>query len=288
MFFCSTASVCVKPAPLRRNIARFAKNASKGAITSLPNQAKTARNRSPATPNIIARHVTPALPNVKSATAPRRAAASTWRRAPVLIACLSCSDVIRAASLSPGAIMNLNTQKGAIVIHVNAASPLVIPAAGQTYWKFDDGRAICNGCHSRAVVDENEIRKIWQEVTQLLQKQYGMNVDHPLNLNIKPLNSNSFASARRAKEGLSQASPLSGSELGLYRYKDGKADVFLLYGIPIEMVYETAAHEYAHAWQTENCSPKQSIELKEGFAQWIAAQLLKSKSFKMSLIKWQF
>jgi len=156
---------------------------------------------------------------------------------------------------------------------------------GSTYWKFDDGRAICNTCHERAVTDEETIRKIWREVTEHLQRRLGMNVTHPLTLNIKPLNANSFASARRAKEGLNQASPLSGSELGLYRYKAGKADVFLLYGIPIEMIYETAAHEYAHAWQTENCPPKQSIELKEGFAQWVAAQLLKDKGFSMSLEK---
>ncbi|MBZ0257164.1 hypothetical protein K8I31_13945, partial [bacterium] len=156
---------------------------------------------------------------------------------------------------------------------------------GATYWKFDDGRSICNTCHERAVTDEETIRKIWLEVTQILQKQWGMDVSHPLTLNIKPLNSNSFASARQAKEGLSQSSPLTGSELGLYRYVGGKADVFLLYGIPIEMIYETAAHEYAHAWQTENCPPKQSIELKEGFAQWVAAQLLKQKGYVVALEK---
>ncbi len=156
---------------------------------------------------------------------------------------------------------------------------------GPTYWKFDDGRSICNACHDRAVVDEKQIEKIWQEVSLYLQKQYGMDVNHPMTLHIKPLNSNSFASARRAKSGLNQASPLMGSELGLYRFKGGKADVFLLYGLPIEMIYETAAHEYAHAWQTDNCPPNQSLELKEGFAQWIAAQVLKSKNFKMSLEK---
>lgn len=156
---------------------------------------------------------------------------------------------------------------------------------GNKYWKFPDGRSVCQGCHSRSVTDPKQIEKIWIETKGLMKKHLNMHVEHEMTLNIEALNATSISGARNAKKGLSTQSPLFGSELGLYRYINGKADVYLLYGLPIEMIYETAAHEYAHGWQVENCPPNQSLELKEGFAQWAAAQILKVKGFDAALEK---
>jgi hypothetical protein len=83
------------------------------------------------------------------------------------------------------------------------------------------------------------------------------------------------------------ASPISGNEMGIFIERGDQREIVLLCGLPIPMIYETAAHELAHAWQAENCPPGQSLELREGFAQWVAAKILEIKGFTISLEKLQ-
>ncbi len=158
---------------------------------------------------------------------------------------------------------------------------------GDKYWKFQDGRTICEKCNNRAVFDEERIRKIMAETEQLIRRHLGLTIEIPYELHISELNSKSFIDAKAAKRGQNSNSPLFGGELGLYRRMNGNSEIFLLYGVPPEMLYETAAHEYAHAWQAEHCPTDQSLELREGFAQWVAAQILQIKGFQESLEKLQ-
>ena len=46
------------------------------------------------------------------------------------------------------------------------------------------------------------------------------------------------------------------------------------YGLPQIVLLEVLAHEYAHAWQSENCRQDLPIEELEGFAEWVAYKLL--------------
>jgi hypothetical protein len=154
---------------------------------------------------------------------------------------------------------------------------------GKTYWEFQDGRQICEKCNSRSVIDTKQIEAIMEESKKLVHKFVGIQALQPFTLHVEPLNAKSAVSAGNAKVGKTNESPLYGSELGLYRYKEGKSEIFLLYGLPIEMIYETAAHEYAHAWQTENTPPNQSDELREGFAQWVGSKILQAKGFREAL-----
>ena len=154
-----------------------------------------------------------------------------------------------------------------------------------SWWEFPDGRKICDGCNARAIIDEQKIRDIMAEVEILVPRLLNIKAEQPYTLKVETLNKDSFSKALAAKKGQTVASPLYGSELGLFRKMNGTTEIFLLYGLPPEVIYETAAHEYAHAWQAENCSPSQSPDIREGFAQWVAAQVLKSKGYKQTLEK---
>ena len=46
--------------------------------------------------------------------------------------------------------------------------------------------------------------------------------------------------------------------------------------MPKGQLYAVLAHEYIYAWQAENCPKGQSLELKEGFAEWIAYKVLQA------------
>lgn len=154
---------------------------------------------------------------------------------------------------------------------------------GPKHWLFDDGRRICNACNNRAVYDIAQIRAIMKDVQKLCTENLGLPIKIPFELQVKDLNKQSSADAMKAKEGKNGDSPLFGKELGLFRLMNGKTEIFLLYGLPIEMLYDTAAHEYAHAWQAENCPADQSPELLEGFAQWVSSQVLRIKNFDKAL-----
>ncbi len=156
---------------------------------------------------------------------------------------------------------------------------------GNRYWKFPDGRTICNQCNEQVVIDEQQIRRIMTEVEELVSRHLGIKAEIPYTLQITPLNNHSVTVAKAAKKGENSASPLFGSELGLFRRLNGHAEIFLLYGLPAPMLYETAAHEYAHAWQAEQCPAEQSAELREGFAQWVAAEILRIKGYTEFLEK---
>ena len=156
---------------------------------------------------------------------------------------------------------------------------------GERYWRFPDGREICDACNRRAVIDAKQVQQIMAEVEKTVPRLVGIQAMQPYKLTVETLNNQSAISAKEAKNGQSNQSPLYGTELGLYRRLNGDSEIFLLYGLPIEMIYETAAHEYAHAWQAENTPKGQSKELQEGFAQWVAAQVLHAKGYKKAYEK---
>lgn len=122
------------------------------------------------------------------------------------------------------------------------------------------------------------------EVERLINVHLELSLEHEYTLRIETLN-NTTLNRQQARHSDSGQSPLFGRELGLHRYSNGRSEIFLLYGLPREMLYETAAHEWAHAWQVENAPRDQSLELKEGFAQWVAAQILRVKGFENALKK---
>lgn len=154
---------------------------------------------------------------------------------------------------------------------------------GSSHWKYPDGRIICNECGERAVIDSGEIRKIMQDVQATVEQRLGLKVKKPYFVRAERLHGVPSTSADVRAEALSDQSPLYGKELGMYRRTKDQSEIILLFGLPPEMLYEAGAHEYAHAWQAENSSLDLPAELREGFAQWVAADVLRAKGFKGAL-----
>jgi hypothetical protein len=62
--------------------------------------------------------------------------------------------------------------------------------------------------------------------------------------------------------------------LGLYARRGIKRGIYVQSGLPRPLIYQIAAHEFAHAWQGENCPLLQNPLAREGFAEWLAYTLL--------------
>lgn len=155
------------------------------------------------------------------------------------------------------------------------------------YWKLFDGRYLCDSCKRQSVFREDQVRIIMNDVVDLARHRLGLVVTRPWTLRVDKLNTEGAESVNAARQGLRMASPISGNEMGIFIERGDQREIVLLCGLPIPMIYETAAHELAHAWQAENCPPGQSLELREGFAQWVAAKILEIKGFTISLEKLQ-
>ncbi len=156
---------------------------------------------------------------------------------------------------------------------------------GPRYWEYPDGRIICDDCGERAVFDIGEIQRIMQDVQATVVRRLGLTIRNPYQLKVEKLEGFRTSYSERRGRLLPGHSPLYGRELGMYRRAGDTSELYLLFGLPPELLYEAGAHEYAHAWQAENFSTEISPELREGFAQWVAADVLRAKGFRSALEK---
>ena len=154
---------------------------------------------------------------------------------------------------------------------------------GDTYWKYPDGRVICNECGRRAVFDVRAVESIMRDVQKTAERRLGLKIREPYRLKVEQLSSLIASDTKPEDRAAREEAALYKGELGLFRRKEGKSEIILLFGLPPDLLYETAAHEYAHAWTAENGLSDLEPELLEGFAQWVAADVLREKGFKGAL-----
>jgi hypothetical protein len=62
--------------------------------------------------------------------------------------------------------------------------------------------------------------------------------------------------------------------LGIYARRGIRRAIYLQTGLPRMLFIQVAAHEYAHAWQGENCPLLRNTRFYEGFAEWVAYHLI--------------
>jgi hypothetical protein len=143
---------------------------------------------------------------------------------------------------------------------------------GAHYWTRRDGRKLCDRCQSTAVADPNVAYALYGRVRTALARQLGMALREPCQLRLVN---------RRQLLGMVDRSSLHsldadsrGRCFGLFLHHGAHKAIFIEYGLPQIVLLEVMAHEYAHAWQSENCPLGMDPELQEGFAEWVAYKLL--------------
>jgi hypothetical protein len=62
--------------------------------------------------------------------------------------------------------------------------------------------------------------------------------------------------------------------VGLFVRKGHRRVMYVVSGLPQLLLVQTIAHEWAHAWQGENCPLLQNNVVREGFAEWAAYKTL--------------
>lgn len=143
---------------------------------------------------------------------------------------------------------------------------------GSHYWTRPDGRKLCDRCQSTAVTDPNVAYSLWRRVRATLAKNLGMTLGEPCQLRLVSRNQLASMIERSSLHHLDADS--RGRCFGLFMQQGHHKAIFIEYGLPQIVLLEVMAHEFAHAWQSEQTSLETPLELQEGFAEWVAYKLL--------------
>lgn len=138
-------------------------------------------------------------------------------------------------------------------------------------WQLSDGRLSCAHCHSTAVDTPAEAAPIYEEMKQVIDQRFGMRLNIPTGLALVDRNqlSQILIQQTDVEEVLDPV-----RTLGVYVRKGTRRGIYVQSGLPANLLVRVAAHEYAHAWQGENCPLLRDPLLREGFAEWVAYHVL--------------
>lgn len=143
---------------------------------------------------------------------------------------------------------------------------------GAHYWSRSDGRKLCDRCQSTAVSDPQYAHALYRRVRAALSKEMDLTLAEPCQLKL--------VNRRQLSELIDKSSLYSldadsrGRCFGLFIREGSHRAIFVEYGLPQIVLMEVMAHEFAHAWQSENCPESATPEVQEGFAEWVAFKLL--------------
>ncbi|MBN1146999.1 MAG: hypothetical protein JXA78_07075 [Anaerolineales bacterium] len=160
-------------------------------------------------------------------------------------------------------------------------------------WQLSDGRIICAYCHATAIYAPADATILYEEMKAEVAKRLDLRLNVPTGLALVDRNqlrqvihkqrqktSAGGASAGNSKyaggaNGGGKAQDLDPEcTLGIYARKGMRRSIYVQTGLPRLLFLQVAAHEYAHAWQGENCPVLSDALVHEGFAEWVAYHVM--------------
>jgi Protein DA1 len=145
---------------------------------------------------------------------------------------------------------------------------------GAHYWSRPDGRKLCDRCQSTAISDPQYAHALYRRVRAALSKDQGLTLREPCQL--KLVNRMQLAGLIDKSSLYSLDAESRDRCFGLFIREGKHRAIFVEYGLPQIVLMEVMAHEFAHAWQSENCADDAPSQVQEGFAEWVAYKLMQS------------
>jgi hypothetical protein len=158
-------------------------------------------------------------------------------------------------------------------------------------WQLSDGQRICSRCHATAVYTPADATTLYENMKQVVVQILGLDLNIPTGLAL--VDRNQLADIiQRQLEGGKSTNPKIGENpvynspipmtqkldpqhtLGIYARRGMRRGIYVQTGLPRELFLQVAAHEYAHAWQGENCPILRDVLIHEGFAEWVAFHVI--------------
>ena len=145
-------------------------------------------------------------------------------------------------------------------------------------WQLSDDRMTCQRCHASAVFTPDVAGALYEQMKQVVFNQLGFELNIPTGLALVDRNQLKEV-IRLQTEGNHEQS--TGHQeldpdrtLGVYARRGMRRGIYIQTGLPRMLFLQVAAHEYAHAWQGENCPILRDMLIHEGFAEWVAYHMI--------------
>lgn len=145
---------------------------------------------------------------------------------------------------------------------------------GAHYWARHDGRNLCDRCQSTAITDVQYAYALYRRVRAALNKALQLFLREPCQL--KLVSRNQLADLIDKSSLYSLDATSRDRCFGLFMREGRHRAIFVEYGLPQIVFMEVVAHEFAHAWHSENCPGDTPAEIQEGFAEYVAYKLIQS------------
>jgi hypothetical protein len=145
-------------------------------------------------------------------------------------------------------------------------------------WQLSDGRVTCQHCHASAVFTPDVAGALYEQMKAIVFNQLGFELNIPTGLAL--VDRDQLREVIRLQTDENQEKLAGHQELdpertlGIYARRGMRRGIYLQTGLPRMLFLQVAAHEYAHAWQGENCPILRDVLVHEGFAEWVAYHLI--------------
>lgn len=143
-------------------------------------------------------------------------------------------------------------------------------AVGRKGKKLHDGRFICAQCDKTAIYEFERANVLYRRVIALTRYHLGIHLKNRPALVL--------ADRQQMFDIIKQTSLHQPKNLdmifGVFVRRNEKRDIYIETGLPQILMLQVMAHEYAHAWQSENSPRHQDPLIREGFAEWVAYRVL--------------
>lgn len=145
-------------------------------------------------------------------------------------------------------------------------------------WQLSDGRITCRYCHASAVFTPDVAGALFEQMKEVVFNQLGFELNIPTGLALVDRNQLKEV-IRLQTDGRQEPSDAHQDldpeqTLGLYARRGMRRGIYIQTGLPRMLFLQVAAHEYAHAWQGENCPILRDKLAHEGFAEWVAYHII--------------
>lgn len=148
--------------------------------------------------------------------------------------------------------------------------------------QLPDGRRTCTRCHETAVYDPAHARSLFERVTRIVTDELGLGLNIGTDFTLADDRHLQRLAADVPPGPDEGAARDPGSRvIGLFIRQGRMRVMAVLSGLPQILLIQTIAHEWAHAWQGENCPLLKDPLIREGFAEWAAYKTLQ----KMGAVK---
>ena len=155
-------------------------------------------------------------------------------------------------------------------------------------WQLSDGRISCAYCHATAVDDPQQAIGLFDEIRIIIFERIGLSLNIPTGLALVDrvqLKSIIQQQMQSTSSSPGQIDLDIDKTLGIYTRRGIRRGIYVQSGLPRNLLIQIAAHEFAHAWQGENCPLLRDQLIHEGFAEWVSYHVLEAYNLKQQQIQ---